>query len=362
MTAEHSPETSLTFLDCAERVLREFADGRPMHYKEIAERALERGWLETEGKTPAATMGAQIYAEIKSRREEGKAQRFVLHGPGLFSMKGESDRKRKLPDTNEGGSKKGTAAGARLTFLESTERVLRELAAGQPMHYKEITRKAQEAGWLVSEGKSPWNTVFSVISTDIRKRQKRGEPQRFVQHGRGFFSLAGGKDEGLIRRIEQHNTLIRERLRERLGVMQPSEFEELVSLLLVEMGFESVEVTKASGDGGIDVRGVLVVGDVVRIRMAVQVKRWKNNVQTPTVQQVRGSLSTHEQGLIITTSGFSRGARTEAELPDRSPIALMDGDQLVRLLMEHGLGVIREPRVLFAIDESFAWEEVGGAR
>lgn len=54
--------------------------------------------------------------------------------------------------------------------------------------------------------------------------------------------------------------------------MQPGEFEQLISQLLVEMGFESVEVTKLSGDGGIDVRGTLVVGEVVRIKMAVQVK------------------------------------------------------------------------------------------
>ncbi len=40
--------------------------------------------------------------------------------------------------------------------------------------------------------------------------------------------------------------------------MKPSEFEELISQLLVEMGFEMVEVTKLSGNGGIDVRGTLV--------------------------------------------------------------------------------------------------------
>jgi restriction system protein len=61
-----------------------------------------------------------------------------------------------------------------------------------------------------------------------------------------------------------------------------------------------------SKDGGIDVRGALVVGDVIRTRLAVQVKRWKNNVQSPVIQQVRGSLGAHEQGLIITTSDFMR--------------------------------------------------------
>ena len=70
-------------------------------------------------------------------------------------------------------------------------------------------------------------------------------------------------------------------------------------------------------------RGTLVVGDVIRTRMAVQVKRWKHNVQAPIVQQVRGSLGTHEQGLIITTSDFSAGAREEAARPDAVPVGLM---------------------------------------
>jgi restriction system protein len=89
------------------------------------------------------------------------------------------------------------------------------------------------------------------------------------------------------------------------------------------------------------VRGTLVVGDVIRTRMAVQVKRWKKNVQAPVVQQVRGSLGAHEQGLIITTSDFSSGARSEAARPDATPVALMPGEQLVTLLIAHDIGVRR---------------------
>ncbi len=135
--------------------------------------------------------------------------------------------------------------------------------------------------------------------------------------------------------------------------MQPGEFEQLISQLLVEMGFESVEVTKLSGDGGIDVRGTLVVGEVVRIKMAVQVKRWSGSVGAPIVQQVRGSLGVHEQGLIITAGRFSAGAVREAAQPDKTPIALMSGEQLVLLLLEYGIGVRRSAPDLFELDEEF---------
>jgi restriction system protein len=83
--------------------------------------------------------------------------------------------------------------------------------------------------------------------------------------------------------------------------------------------------------------------------MAVQVKRWKANVQAPTVQQVRGSLGTHDQGLIITTSDFSSAARIEAERPNAVPVALMNGEQLVRLLVEHNIGVHRTPYELIEL-------------
>ncbi len=135
--------------------------------------------------------------------------------------------------------------------------------------------------------------------------------------------------------------------------MKPGEFEEVIAQLLAEMGFEGVEVTKLSNDGGIDVQGILVVGGVVRIKMAVQAKKWKRNkIRAPIVREVRGSLGVHEQGLIITTSDFTAGAVTEAAQPDKTPIALMNGKQLVTQLMEHGIGVRQSAPALFELDNA----------
>jgi restriction system protein len=107
--------------------------------------------------------------------------------------------------------------------------------------------------------------------------------------GKGFIGLSDWYEEGLALQIERHNAEVRQRLRDRLHTMSPADFEALIRRLLVALGFDEVEITPYGGDGGIDVRGTLVVGDVIRTRMAVQVKRWRHNVQAPTVQQVRGS-------------------------------------------------------------------------
>ena len=193
--------------------------------------------------------------------------------------------------------------------------------------------------------------MYTQIFYDIRRNSKRGDVSRFEMLGDGYFGLTEWHDRGLAYEIEKHNNETKAQLHERLLGMEPAEFETLIGNLLSAIGFDSVEVTRYSGDGGIDVRGTLVVGEVIRTKMAVQVKRWKHNVHTPVIQQVRGSLGAHEQGLIITTSDFSSGARVEAERPDATPVALMNGDQLVDLLIENDIGIKRTEHSLIELDE-----------
>ena len=98
-------------------------------------------------------------------------------------------------------------------------------------------------------------------------------------------------------------------------------------------------------------RGTLLVADSIRIRIAVQVKRWKQNVQAPIVQQVRSNLGALEQGLIITTGGYSTGAIEEAARVDGRPVALIDGKQLASLLAKHGIGAHTTAHNLLTLDE-----------
>jgi len=84
--------------------------------------------------------------------------------------------------------------------------------------------------------------------------------------------------------------------------------------------------------------------------MAIQAKKWKQNIQAPVIQQVRGSLGTHEQGMIITTSDFSTGAVTEAARANAVPVALVNGTALVELLIEHEIMVTRVQYELINLD------------
>lgn len=343
----------MNLLTAIEKVLK--SSDEPLHVATIAKKVVGDGLWKSSGKTPEATISARLYSDIKKR---GESSAFVKVSPQTFALRSSEDEQGNLAvsqtDPIMTAKTKDLSAGG-FSFTDCARKVLEEFGRKKPMHYKEITEKALEKGWLVTGGKTPEATMYAQVITEIKRQQKRGERPRFVQHGRGYVGLSQWMGRGLAFQIEQHNHQVRNALRKRLLAMEPGEFEELISQLLAEMGFEMVEVTKLSGDGGIDVRGTLVVGDVVRIKMAVQVKRWKlkNNVQAPVVQQVRGSLGAHEQGLIITTSDFSSGAAREAAQADKTPIALMNGEQLVMLLMEHGIGVHRSTPDLFEIDEEF---------
>jgi restriction system protein len=191
--------------------------------------------------------------------------------------------------------------------------------------------------------------MSAQLLTDIQRRKARGDAPRFMKVGRGLYALAKSGNAQLLAMAERHNQNVRSELNARLQQMNAYDFEELVATLLEKLGFEDVTVTSKSGDGGIDVVGFLVVAGVVRTRMAVQVKRYAKNVQRPEVQKVRGSLGVHDQGLIITTGGFSSGARDEANKANAVIVSLMDGQELVDQLITHEIGVEKIPLSLLQL-------------
>jgi hypothetical protein len=234
-------------------------------------------------------------------------------------------------------------------LADIAERVLRE-AGGGPLHYREITERAVAGGLLKPSGETPWASVNAAMGVDNRRREARGELPRFIGAGSGYYRLRTAATE-VEQAIERWNDGTKQELLEQLGQIDPATFEELIGALLERIGFEDVEVTRRSGDGGIDVRGVLTVGGVTRVKTAIQVKRWTNKVPDRIVRELRGSIGPAEQGLIITTSSFTRPAVDEAELADRAPVTLIGGELLVELLAEHELGVRRQNKPVLQLDE-----------
>lgn len=333
-------------LDAVAVVLKDA--GGPLHHEEITKRILARKLWTTTGKTPWATVNARIAVDIK---EQGTDSRFIRVSPGMYALNKDVSGGTESDDEHQAINGEKSTAEPSLSFTDAAERILSESVDQEPLHYAAITEQALGRGLIRTAGRTPAATMYAVILTEIRRQEERGDSPRFVRHGRGMVGLAAWLPDEVAGLIEERKRNVRQGLLDRARSASPAYFETLVGRLLDAMGFENVEVTKISGDGGIDVRGTLVVGDSVRIRMAVQAKRWKRNVQAPVVQQVRGSLGAHEQGLIITTSDFSAGAKKEAQRADAAPVALVSGNQLAVLLAEHEIGARSTSHKLYTLDE-----------
>jgi len=80
---ENSVEKS--WKEAIKRVLSD-ADA-PLHYTEISERILARGYYSTDGATPAATVNAQLSSSVK---HDGEKSPFIRVGKGIFSLRASS--------------------------------------------------------------------------------------------------------------------------------------------------------------------------------------------------------------------------------------------------------------------------------
>ena len=78
---EGAKERGLSGLDAAARVLEEA--GEPLDCKTIVERAFEKGYWRSDGKTPAATVYAAILREIQKKGDEA---RFCKAARGKFEL------------------------------------------------------------------------------------------------------------------------------------------------------------------------------------------------------------------------------------------------------------------------------------
>ena len=144
----------------------------------------------------------------------------------------------------------------------------------------------------------------------------------------------------------------REQLADILQNMDPYGFERLAQRVLRECGFSQVEVTKKSGDGGIDGTGKLKINGIFSFNVAFQCKRYSGLVGAPAIRDFRGSLTTNiEKGVLITTGSFSKAAREEAASPGKQQIDLVDGEDFINMIAEYGIGV-KEVKT-YEIDENF---------
>ncbi len=133
---------------------------------------------------------------------------------------------------------------------------------------------------------------------------------------------------------ELRETLADELL-DRVRVMKPKSFEQLVVDVLVAMGYggsqlDAAQVVGKSGDGGID--GVIKEDRLGLDMVYVQAKRHEADIGPGAIREFVGSLGEHKasKGVFITCGGFTSAQKTlQEKLTFASYLLMVDPTQRI---------------------------------
>ena len=143
-----------------------------------------------------------------------------------------------------------------------------------------------------------------------------------------------------------------------IAKMSPKKFEAFSRALLNRMGVEFTEKgVQISNDGGIDGYGYHTdANDFRTTRVVIQCKRYNvAPVSEPEINQFLGAMNKYQAdyGVFITNGRFTNAARITAR--EGSPITLIDGNELVRLVIKYELYIT--PVKTYVLDEFYDTEE-----
>ena len=165
-------------------------------------------------------------------------------------------------------------------------------------------------------------------------------------------------DDAIRNIIDENNKRLKKEILNNIMNKDPYFFESLVLDLLGRMGYGNTEGTPKAHDNGFD--GVIYQDRLGIDRVYTQAKRYKedNLVQQTEIDKFIGILHQNvtrsSKGIFITTSDFNKGAKERAKADSMINIVLINGDDLVKLMIEYGIGVnTKEAYTLKEIDEEY---------
>ena len=249
------------------------------------------------------------------------------------------------------------------TKLKVSEEIRNEVTkSGQERFHNQVQWARQYLAWegfIDSSKRGVWalttlgrsKTLDDAESRAIFRRQV--ERNRALRRAREAAESVDESDDGTDTAVVPSTGSSRSKqFLDLLKSLAPTGFENLCKRLLREAGFEKVEVTGRSGDGGIDGIGVLQINPLVSFNVVFQCKKWDQSVPPKEVRDLRGAMDGRaEKGILLTTGTFTTQARLEAERPGATPIELVDGEKLFEMFKRFELGLT--PTSVYEIDVGF---------
>ncbi|MFI2812124.1 restriction endonuclease [Microbulbifer zhoushanensis] len=129
--------------------------------------------------------------------------------------------------------------------------------------------------------------------------------------------------------VSQSHELIKDKLQS-LG---PEEMEEMAAAVLRAMGYKT-KVSPKGPDRGVDVLASPDGLGLTQPRIKVEVKHREGSMGAQQLRSFLGALREGDTGLYLSTGGFTKDARYEAERATM-PVTLVDMDDLADLVVAH---------------------------
>ncbi|SCI82960.1 EcoKMrr [uncultured Ruminococcus sp.] len=194
------------------------------------------------------------------------------------------------------------------------------------------------------------------VQKEIMEPSKKCWAERSQNNKKDKTDIAENEEEPQAE--EKIKDDFKESLLTAIAKMSSKKFEAFSRALLNRMGVEFTEKgVQVSNDGGIDGYGYHTdANDFRTTRVVIQCKRYNvAPVSEPEINQFLGAMNKYQAdyGVFITNGRFTNAARIAAR--EGSPITLIDGNELVRLVIKYELYIT--PVKTYVLDEFYDTEE-----
>jgi restriction endonuclease Mrr len=231
--------------------------------------------------------------------------------------------------------------------VDRLERLLRSLGGRTRLQKLLETVREEECNQDL-----PYQSVYGAIQLENQRLNELGDRTRFVTsregESRGWVRLReesdfakGSPAHDLEAKIQETNERVDDDIRAWLQRMNWRTFEStFLTSILEALGFEAVQITQATRDGGVDARVTYRRG-IVEARAIVSAKRWTTRtVPVDEVRMLRGLQGHEDTAIVVTTGRFSQESQEEAKpSQNQRAVYLIDGDKLVDVCKRNQIGV-----------------------
>ena len=366
----------MTFTEAAVEVLKR--EGKPLHFRKIAEIAIHESLLDHVGKIPEDTMADQLAAHCKLPRSDRaivviQHATFALEEWGLpedplgLEMLVEPPpanepayrpRERHPIPTRELARTSGRDAGRGRRREEVDEKKRRypppaevayEILSGadRPLTLRELASLGAERMLMPDAFVRDTASLAAALREDNRRRELAGRKSLFSIDGESI-ALGATPEPGdwpapvVAARAPASPAEMRRSalaaLRRRLRECDGPTIEYLVARLLEKSGLREVKVAKR-GRESVVFTGRRRMG-LVEVRHAIRVLRSGADVGRRDVSDVRRDLGHYgaQIGMLVTSGEAQRDARGEASAAGQMPVLLIAGEAFAEAFAEAGIG------------------------